>query len=430
MNSGSPGSIGPDAELQQPVFQGGGPLRRLLIAALLLPLVACIPLTASDDPAPSGATPTPVSSASDGSTAALNTRTSADGEPPEGVSNTPTTGSTVPGAAAPVVPVPGAPVTFADLVEQVRPGVVNIFTEQLRPTGRMIVQGMHYGRPYGVPEERIERSLGSGFIIDAQGHVLTNTHVIADATAVRVQLLDGRALEADVIGVDPATDLAVIRIQPFEGMTTLPLGDSDAVRVGDWLMAVGNPFGLSSTVTAGILSARGRRDVPLGGSLRYVDFLQTDASINPGNSGGPLLNMQGEVIGINTAVNREGQGIGFAIPSNMARQLLPSLVESGRVSRSWLGVYIDAVDPRRAAALGLPRQEGAMVADVVPGGPAALSGIQPGEVIVSFNGQPIQNAEDLLWIASTAGVGQRVPIEVAGADGRRMVHTTLGELPE
>jgi serine protease Do len=336
----------------------------------------------------------------------------------------------MPGAPAPVVPVPGAPVSFADLVEQVRPGVVNIFTEQLRPTGRMIVQGMHYGRPYGVPEERIERSLGTGFIIDEQGHVLTNTHVIADATAVRVQLLDGRELEADVIGVDPASDLAVIRITPFVGMTVLPLGDSDAVRVGDWLMAVGNPFGLSSTVTAGILSARGRRDVPLGGAIRYVDFLQTDASINPGNSGGPLLNMEGEVIGINTAVNREGQGIGFAIPSNMARQLLPSLLESGRVSRSWLGVYIDAVEPRQAVALGLAPGEGALVADVVPGGPAALSGIRPGDVIVSFSGQPIQDAGDLIWIASTAGVGQSVSIEVVGVEGRRTVQATLGELPE
>ncbi len=340
------------------------------------------------------------------------------------------TRSAVPGEPAPIVPLPGAPSSFAELVDQVRPGVVNIFTEQLRPTGRMIIQGMHYGRPYGVPEERMERSLGTGFIIDSDGHVLTNTHVIADATAVRVQLLDGQELEADVIGVDPATDLAVIRIEPFPGMTVLPLGDSDAVRVGDWLVAVGNPFGLSSTVTAGILSARGRRDVPLGGGVRYVDFLQTDASINPGNSGGPLVNMAGEVIGINTAVNREGQGIGFAIPSNMARQLLPSLLQSGRVSRSWLGVYIDEVDPRRAANLGLTGEEGALVADVVPGGPAALSGIRPGEVILSFNGQPVQDAGELIWIASTAGVGQRVAIEVAGADGRRTVQATLGELPE
>lgn len=429
MNSGLPGSIAPTVERRQPTFQGGSPLRRLLVTGVWLTLAGLL-VTSCADSTPAAESPVSGVSARDGASAALNPLPTVETQPPEGSASAPPTGASLPGATAPVVPVPGAPVSFAELVEQVRPGVVNIFTEQRRPTGRMIVQGMHYGRPYGVPEERMERSLGSGFIIDALGHVLTNTHVIADATAVRVQLLDGQELEADVVGVDPATDLAVIRIQPFDGMTILPLGDSDAVRVGDWLMAVGNPFGLSSTVTAGILSARGRRDVPLGGALRYVDFLQTDASINPGNSGGPLLNMQGEVIGINTAVNREGQGIGFAIPSNMARQLLPSLVESGRVSRSWLGVFIDAVDPRHAAALGLTRDEGALVADVVPGGPAALAGIQPGEVIVSFNGQLIQSAQDLIWIASTAGVGQRVPIEVAGVDGRRTVQATLGELPE
>jgi serine protease Do len=329
-----------------------------------------------------------------------------------------------------VVPVPGAPASFADLVERVRPGVVNIFTEQLRPTGRLLYRGMHYGRPYGVPEERIEQSLGTGFIIDADGHILTNTHVIADATAIRVQLLDGRQLEAQVVGVDPSTDIAVIRVVPFEGMTVLPLGDSEAVRVGDWLLAVGNPFGLSSTVTAGILSARGRRDVPLGGRVRYVDFLQTDASINPGNSGGPLMNMQGEVIGINTAINREGQGIGFAIPINMARELVPSLVERGRVARSWLGVFIDTVPPDLAQRAGLDRPHGAVVTDVVPGGPAALAGLRPGEIILSFGGRPIEDASDLIWIASTAGVGQSIPLEVLGPDGRRTVPVVLGELPE
>jgi serine protease Do len=328
-----------------------------------------------------------------------------------------------------VTPVAGAPATFADLVETVRPAVVNIFTSQVRRTGRMSYHPSVYGM-YGVPETRVERSLGSGFIIDERGHILTNTHVIADATEIRVQLADATELPATVVGVDAATDIAIIRIQPFDGMSVLPLGDSEAVRVGDWLLAVGNPFGLASTVTAGILSARGRRDVPLGRGVRYVDFLQTDVSINPGNSGGPLVNMAGQAIGINTAINREGQGIGFAIPINMARDLLPALVETGRVSRSWLGVFVDRLTPELASSYGLASTDGALVRDVVQGGPAAIGGIAPGDVILRIGERPVMSSDELAWLASTAGVGQSVGVVVADARGTRTVQVVLGELPE
>lgn len=342
---------------------------------------------------------------------------------------TPHVPSTAQASPVHIVPVPGAPATFADVVDRVRPAVVNIFTTQIRRTGRRLYNPWAHD-PWGVPETRVERSLGSGFIIDDTGNILTNTHVIADATEIRVQTFDGRELDAQVVGIDSATDLAVIRIVPYEGMVTLPLGDSDETRVGDWLVAVGNPFGLSSTVTAGILSARGRRDVPLGGGVRYVDFLQTDVSINPGNSGGPLVNMQGEAIGINTAVNRAGQGIGFAIPSNMAVELIPSLVERGRVSRSWLGVFIDEVTPELRRQYGLPDNQGAVVRDVVPGGPAHVAGLRVGEVILAVDGRPLADGEQLAWLASTSGVGQTITLTVAGHEGVHDVDVTLGELPE
>ena len=341
-----------------------------------------------------------------------------------------TTGNAVPATYAPVdptavVPVPGAPSTFAELVQQVQPGVVYIYTSQVTR-----VRARNYWSPYGVPETRQSQSLGSGFLIDEDGYIMTNSHVIEGASEIQVVLHDGTEYPATLVGVDPATDLAVIRIEPTAPITALPFGNSDDVRVGDWVIAVGNPFGLSSTVTAGILSARGRRDVPLGGAIRYVDFLQTDASINPGNSGGPLLNMQGEVIGINTAINPEGQGIGFAIPVNMASTILPQLRENGTVSRSWLGIRIAEVDPDIAGAAGMPEPSGALVTQVVRGGPAEIAGLRPGDIILSFDGTAIEENDDLPWIASTAGVGARVDLEIARGASRDTVTVVMGAMPE
>jgi serine protease Do len=331
----------------------------------------------------------------------------------------------------PVVPVYGAPASFADLVEAVRPAVVNIYTTQVQRIRRDVLVPHPYLPPgYRGTEERIAQSLGSGFVADLDGHILTNSHVIEGATSIRVKLYDDRELDAQVVGIDPLTDIALLRVEPYEGIAPLPLGDSDAVRVGDWVVAVGNPFGLASTVTAGIVSARGRRDVPLGGRVRYVDFLQTDASINPGNSGGPLVDMRGAVIGINTAINREGQGIGFAIPSSMVRGVFDQLRDSGRVTRSWLGVYVDDITEDLALLRGLASREGALVSRVVIGGPAEVGGMRPGDVVIRFGDEVIRDSETLRWAAANAGVGRRIPVGILRNGQEVRIEVTLGELPE
>lgn len=330
-------------------------------------------------------------------------------------------------SAPPVVPSPGAPASFADLVDRVRPAVVNISSRRVIPGLARIPAHPYYGAP--TPQQA--SSLGSGFIVDAAGHIVTNSHVIDQAEAIEVSTHDGDTYAAEIVGVDPMTDLALIRIDPFEGMQHLSFGDSDATRVGDWLVAVGNPFGLNSTVTAGILSGRGRtrRDVGLGGDLAYVDFLQTDASINPGNSGGPLINMQGEVIGINTAMRSGGENVAFAIPSNMARVIVPQLAERGYVERSWLGVRIADVSAQIAAGAGLDEPRGAYVAAVAQNGPAAVAGVQPGDVILSFDGTPLRDSDDLPWLASNAGVGEQIDLEVARNGSVNLVSVRLGMLP-
>lgn len=327
------------------------------------------------------------------------------------------------------MPHPSAPPTFADLVEQVQPSVVNIFTAQVERRTRL-VRPHPYLPPRRVPDHRVNRSLGSGFVVSEAGHILTNSHVIEGADEIRVVLNDERERPARVVGVDPLTDIALLQTEPFEGVRPLPLGDSDAIRVGDWTLAFGNPFGLSSTVTAGILSARGRRDVPVGGLVRYVDFLQTDASINPGNSGGPLVNLRGEVVGINTAINAEGQGIAFAIPSSMVARVWPELRDRGRVSRSWLGVNLDEVEPVTAMAVGLDEPTGALVTRVVPGGPAQRAQLRRGDVIVQFGDEVIDSADALKWVAAEAGVGATVPVRVVRAGRVLELSVVMGELPE
>lgn len=353
------------------------------------------------------------------------------GAPSPPPSPTPVLPAPAPGATPATRPghVPGLPGnppgSFADLVRRVSPGVVNIYTAT-------VVRERAPFDPFqlGMPRERVARSLGTGFLIDARGTILTNNHVIANAAAIRVQLADERELDARIVGRDPQTDVAVIRVEA-QGTPHLPLGDSDAVRIGDWIVAIGNPFGLSHTVTAGILSARGRTgaDVPLDPS-GYYSFLQTDASINPGNSGGPLLNTSGEVIGINTAINAAGQGIGFAIPMAMVRQILPMLLRDGRVTRSWIGIGIAAVDEAMRTRLRLPDRHGALVANVVPGGPAVSAGIQVGDVITAFDGREIRTASELPWLASMAGVGHRATLRFF-RDGRALeTHVVLGQLPD
>jgi|GEM_PF-4633389 len=325
--------------------------------------------------------------------------------------------------AQPIRPHLSAPNSFADLVEQVQPAVVNVYTEQVIPQREVRIDPI-YG-PYSVTRPHRATSLGSGFIFDEEGYILTNTHVIDGARTVKVSTVDGTEISAAIIGTDPATDIALLKIRPFEGMKVLPLGDSDHVRVGDWLMAVGNPFGLQSTVTTGILSARGRRDVPIGGQVRYIDFLQTDASINPGNSGGPLIAMDGTVVGINTAINAQGQGIGFAIPINMTRFVLEDLRSGRAVSRSWLGVQV-AEPPRDAQG---QKQRGALIAAIVRDGPAASAGMRPGDIVIQLGEHEIQNPQDLSWLASTAGVNTEVPVIVRRNQEEIHLTVRMGQMP-
>ncbi len=311
---------------------------------------------------------------------------------------------------------------FADLVEASRPAVINIYTKT-----RTRTRSRNPFFPH-VPRERVSESLGSGFIIDDTGLALTNHHVIKGATDIEVRLLDERRFKARVIGQDPMTDTALIQIEANEELPYLRLADSDKLRVGEWVIAIGNPLGLTSTVTAGITSATGRRHVPLAGELLYQDFIQTDASINPGNSGGPLLNVSGEVVGINTAISAEAQGIGFAIPVNMVKELLPQLKE-GKVNRSWLGLYIDEVPKSLAAQLKL-KKGGALIRRVVKGGPAEIAKLEPGDVVLKIDGEEIEDANHLSWVAGHKGVGKSIDIELMRGNQRMMTRLKLGALPD
>ena len=285
------------------------------------------------------------------------------------------------------------------------------------------------------------KGLGTGFVVEKDGVVLTNNHVIEGADQITVKLSDEREFQARIVGRDASTDIAVLKIEAKE-LVPLSLGDSEGIEVGDWVVAIGNPFGLSHTVSAGIISAKGRtrEDVPLDPS-GYYDFLQTDASINPGNSGGPLLNMKSEVVGINTAIRGGGaQGIGFAIPINMVKLLLPMLMRDGHVTRSALGVRIRDVrelspDDRAALKLvddkGAPLvQNGAVIEFVAPGGPADRAGLSPGDVILAFEGTNIERGTQLQWVASTYGVGKQATVRVAREGKRFEVKVTLGQLAD
>ncbi|MFO0762179.1 MAG: trypsin-like peptidase domain-containing protein, partial [Byssovorax sp.] len=262
------------------------------------------------------------------------------------------------------------------------------------------------------------------------GFLLTNNHVIEDATQVEVSFFDGSEYPATVVGRDKHTDIAVLKID-HRGLPALPLGDSDVLEVGDWVVAIGNPFGLSHTVSAGILSAKGRTrdDVKGLDPSGYFNFLQTDASINPGNSGGPLLNVKGEVVGINAAVRANANNIGFAIPINMVKQLLPTLLRDGKIRRSAIGVEVDGLTSAEAERLKRPDRKGALVTRVLPGSPAERAGLAADDVIMAFDGKPILGPNELRWLASIAGVNKVAPVKVARGEREFELRVTLGELP-
>jgi serine protease Do len=311
--------------------------------------------------------------------------------------------------------------SFADLVEQVAPAVVNISTVTVvRVPGTPWHFFGHeeegqfrefFRRFFGdIPDRELrQRSLGSGFLIDAEGHIITNNHVVARAEEIVVRMADGREFKANVIGRDPRTDIALIKISPpVVGLPFLPFGDSDRIRVGDWVLAIGNPFGLEHTVTKGIISATGR----VIGAGPYDNFLQTDTPINPGNSGGPLINLRGEAIGINAAIIPAGQGIGFAIPSNMAEAIIKQLKDKGRVIRGWIGVSVQTITPEIMKHFGLKDPKGALIVEVMPRGPADRAGIKRGDVIIMFDGREIEKIGDLTRFVAETYIGKSVDVKV------------------
>src|SRR5215510_4361713 len=329
-------------------------------------------------------------------------------------------------AAAPtskVSEIPMVPGNFSELAENVRPGVVNIQVVKKvknvafgsrnfpgNPFGENSPFGDFFGpfsegNPQFAPEQR---GVGSGFIMSRDGYILTNNHVVEDADQIKVKLANGKEYDAKVMGRDPKTDLALVKIDGASDLHALAMGNSDDLKVGSWVVAVGSPFGLEQTVTAGIVSAKGR----VIGSGPYDNFIQTDASINPGNSGGPLINTRGEVVGINTAILAEGKGIGFAIPVNMAKDIAPQLQEKGHVTRGWLGVSIQEMTPELAKSFGLNENKGALVAEVLPGSPAEKAGIEQGDVIVEFDGKEVTESKGLPQIVASTPVGKSVAVKL------------------
>jgi serine protease Do len=333
------------------------------------------------------------------------------------------------------------PSNFSELAEKARPGVINIRTIKTMKGGGPVYRHF-FGNPFGDknPYEHFfgpmprggssrdfkQQSLGSGFIIDREGYIVTNNHVIEGADQIKVKLANGKELDAKVVGRDPKTDLALIKITASEDLVPLRMGDSNAIRVGTWVVAIGSPFGLEQTVTAGIVSAKGRTL----GAGPYDDFIQTDASINPGNSGGPLLNMNGEVVGINTAIISQGggnDGIGFAIPVNLAEGIIGQLRNNGKVTRGWLGVGIQDLTPELAEYYGIKDKKGVLVTQVFKGDPADRSGIKPNDVIVAVDGRNVPSSRDLSRTIANMPVGKRTAISVVRSGKEKTLYVELAK---
>ena len=311
---------------------------------------------------------------------------------------------------------------FATVAERVSPAVVSLRVEAEAPAGAPSPLQRFFGG--GAAPPAIRRGGGSGFLIRPDGHILTNAHVVDGARRIEARLRDGRRFPGRVVGVDPDTDLAVVKIDA-SGLPTLELAESEAVRPGQWSLAVGSPFGLDYTVTAGVVSAVGRGI----GANPVEDFVQTDASINPGNSGGPLVDLRGRVIGVNTMILGRGTGIGFAVASDLAGRVAEQLIEDGRVRRAWLGVSFQELSPGLAGRLGLDAARGALVSAVVPEGGAARAGLRPGDVIVSVDERAVEDGRDLLRAVLAQDVGARVRLGVVRDGQRRELEATLGERP-
>jgi serine protease Do len=319
--------------------------------------------------------------------------------------------------------------SFADVAALVMPGVVAISTEQVvtaQDTGPLapFFGGDREQQP------QIQRGAGSGFIISTDGYVLTNDHVVADATRVEIQFTDGDTVAvARVVGRDPETDIALLRIEASPALRPLPLGDSDLMRPGDWAVAIGNPLQLANTVTVGVISARGRSLGISEATAAFEDFIQTDAAINPGNSGGPLVNSRGEVIGINTAMRAYAQGLGFATPINTAKRIFDQLRREGRVRRGYLGIRVGEVDRRIQQAFHLPTADGVLVQSVDSGGPAEKAGLRRGDVIIDAAGRPIRTSHEFIETISYAGPNQSMPLRIIRDGREQRISVRTGERP-
>lgn len=331
--------------------------------------------------------------------------------------------------------------SFAGLVNQAKPSIVNISTTAVikGPGGQGPFVGPNnpfkdfFGDDFfdkffgnGPRREYKQRSLGSGFIIDREGYILTNNHVVEKAATIKVKLSDEKEYDAKIIGRDPKTDIALIKVDVRQSLPVAVLGDSNSLQVGDWVVAIGNPFGLEHTVTAGIVSAKGR----IIGAGPYDEFIQTDASINPGNSGGPLLNLKGEVVGINTAIVSGGQGIGFAIPINVARDMLAQLKSKGKVARGWLGIVIQKLTPEIAKTFGISESEGAFVADVMENSPAEKAGIKRGDLIIAYGGKKVKDSDTLPRLVAVTEIGKKARIVLIRDKKQMEVDVVVGELQD
>jgi serine protease Do len=331
------------------------------------------------------------------------------------------------------------PPSFADLSEEVKHAVVNISTTQVlkeNPMQPFMAPNSPFREFFGdeffkrffgenSPGSMKTHALGSGMIIDTEGLILTNNHVVEKADEIKIKTDAEKEYDAKVVGRDPKTDLALIRVTPDADFPKpVRLGNSDAIRVGDWVMAVGNPFGLGHTVTAGIISAKGR----VIGAGPYDDFLQTDAAINPGNSGGPLFDMNGEVVGVNTAIVAQGQGIGFAIPINLAKEILTQL-KTGKVTRGWLGIMIQDLTPELAKSFDIQETKGVIVADIVGDGPADKAGLKRGDIITGLNGKEVENAHTLSRMVASTAPDTNVTIQVVRDGKSREIKATIGTMP-
>jgi len=328
--------------------------------------------------------------------------------------------------------------TFRDIARRQTPGVVNISTKRLakRARTREPFGGDDLFERFFGPQgegDRTQRNLGSGFVVDKDGYILTNRHVIDGADTIQVRLSNEKTYEAKLVGKDTRTDVAVVKIDAKEPLTVLPMGDSDKAEVGEWVVAIGSPFNLGGSVTVGVVSFKGR-GLTLGVRGTTVDMIQTDAAINPGNSGGPLLNTAGEVIGINTLIFTQGvaqsSGVGFAVPINVARDILPQLREKGKVARGWLGISIQAVTEDLAKTYKLAEAKGASVGDVTPGSPADKAGVQPDDVIVGVDGRKVQDNSDLTNYVASRAPGTTVKLDLIRKGANKTISVTLGTFPE